>query len=246
MLWDVDGTLAETEDQGHRVAFNLGVQGRRPELALGQRAVRRPAEGHRRQGAPDAPWWQRIDAAAAAGPEAARFIAELHERKTAVYVDLLARRAIKLRPGVSSVLDAAHAAGLRQAIATTTTPANVTQLIDVTLGGRGHRVFEVIGAGDAVPAQEAGPRHLPVGARAPEAAGRIECLAIEDSAMGVEAAVAAGVPVLLARSRYTGTAVIPGTVADLPSLEGVRIEDIQRWHATAVASACPASEPTGA
>lgn len=238
LLWDVDGTLAETEDQGHRVAFNLafkavGLNWRWDSELYGD--LLKVTGGKERLLA----WWRRIDPEGAAAPDVARRVADLHERKTAFYVDLLARRAVKLRPGVSAVLDGAHAAGLRQAIATTTTPANVTQLIDVTLGGRGHRVFEVVGAGDVVPKKKPAPDiyHWVV---AQLGLQPHECLAIEDSAMGVEAAVAAGVPVLLARSRYTGTMVIPGAVADLPSLEGVRIDDLKRWHAAAVGEACGA------
>jgi beta-phosphoglucomutase-like phosphatase (HAD superfamily) len=65
-----------------------------------------------------------------------------------------------------------------------------------------------------------------------------DCLAIEDSAVGVAAARAAGVPVLLVRSRFTGTAAtaaIPGVVADLDSLQAVDLAQLRRWHADAVA-----------
>ncbi|MBZ8142297.1 haloacid dehalogenase [Rubrivivax gelatinosus] len=232
LLWDVDGTLAETEDHGHRVAFNLafkeaGLRWRWDSELYGD--LLKVTGGKERLMA----WLQRIDPEAAAGPEALRRMTLLHERKTAIYVDLLTRRAVGLRPGVLRLLDEAQAGGLRQAIATTTTPANVTQLIDVTLGGRGHRLFEVVGAGDAVPHKKPAPdiyrwvlERLQLEPQ--------DCLAVEDSRMGVEAAVAAGVPVLLVRSRYTGTATIPGTVGDLPSLEGVRLQQLRDWHARAL------------
>ncbi len=234
LLWDVDGTLAETEDDGHRVAFNrafaeAGLPWHWDSTLYGELLA--VAGGKERLRA----WWQRIDPAAAAAPEAEALVRRLHARKTAWYVDLLARGAVGLRPGVAALLDAARAAGLQQAIATTTTPDNVTQLLDVTLGARGHRLFSVVGAGDVVPHKKPAPdiyrwvlQHL--GLRA------ADCLAIEDSAVGVAAARAAGVPVLLVRSRFTGTAAtaaIPGVVADLVSLQGVDLAQLQRWHGLA-------------
>lgn len=229
LLWDVDGTLAETEDPGHRVAFNrafaeAGLNWHWDSALYGDLLA--ITGGKERMLA----WWRRIDPAAAEGPDAVATVRRLHARKTALYVELLARGAVKLRPGVQALLLQAQAAGLRQAIATTTTPDNVTQLVDVTLGASGHRLFEVVGAGDVVPAKKPAPdiyrwvlEQLGLPAH--------ECLALEDSAVGVRAAQAAGVPVLLTRSRYTGSAVIPGCVADLDSLADVDVAALLRWHA---------------
>lgn len=228
LLWDVDGTLAETEDDGHRVAFNrafaeAGLPWHWDSTLYGELLA--VAGGKERLRA----WWQRIDPAAAATPEAEATVRRLHARKTAWYVDLLARGVVGLRPGVAALLDAAQAAGLQQAIATTTTVDNVTQLLDVTLGARGHRLFGVVGAGDVVPHKKPAPDiYLWVLQRLGLQAA--DCLAIEDSAVGVAAARAAGVPVLLVRSRYTGDAAIAGPVADLPGLQSVDLAQLRRWH----------------
>lgn len=219
LIWDVDGTLAETEDEGHRPAFNLafeeaGLPWRWDPLLYGELLA--VTGGKERLLA----YWRRIDPVAAAAPDAPALIRRLHERKTAHYLALLERCAVRLRPGVEAWIRAAHAAGLRQAIATTTTPDNVTRLLDVTLGADGHRFFEVVGAGDVVAAKKPAPDvyHWVLDRLRLTAA---ECLAIEDSAPGVAAARAAGVPVWLVRSRYTGSAPLDGVVADTPSLDGV-------------------------
>lgn len=216
LIWDVDGTLAETEDEGHRVAFNLafaeaGLAWHWDPAVYGDLLA--VTGGKERL----LHWWQRVDpaGAAAAGPA----IRRLHERKTALYVDLVRRGAIALRPGVQALVDEAHRRGLRQAIATTTTLENVHALLDVTLGPDGRARFAAIGAGDVVPNKKPAPDiYLWVldrlGLRA------ADCLAIEDSLPGVRAAQAAGIPVLLVRSLYTGDQVIDGVVADLRSLEG--------------------------
>lgn len=216
LIWDVDGTLAETEDEGHRPAFNLafeeaGLPWRWDRALYGELLA--ITGGKERLLA----YWQRVDPAAAAAPEAAATIRRLHERKTAHYLALLDGGAIRLRPAVEQWIRAARAQGIRQAIATTTTLDNVTRLLDVTLGREGRSFFDVIGAGDIVATKKPAPdiyrwvlERLNVDAA--------DSLAVEDSAPGVAAARAAGVPVLLVRSRYTGSAAIAGVVADVASL----------------------------
>ena len=233
LIWDVDGTLAETEDEGHRVAFNRAfAEAGLPwhwDSALYAELLAVTGGKERML-----TWWQRVDPVAAAAPAAAATVRRLHERKTAWYVDLLARGSVQLRPGVAALLAAAQQAGLPQAIATTTTLDNVTQLIDVTLGARGHRLFSVVGAGDVVPRKKPAPDiYTWVLARLGLPAA--DCLAIEDSAAGVAAAQAAGVPVLLVRSRFGGAVAGSGCVADLQTLEGVQLAALRDWQRQATA-----------
>jgi len=228
LLWDVDGTLAETEDDGHRVAFNrafaeAGLAWHWDTALYGELLA--VTGGKERLLA----WWRCIDPDVAATAEAAATVRRLHARKTAFYVDLLARGGVALRPGVAALLAQAQAAGLQQAIATTTTLDNVTQLIDVTLGARGHRLFTVVGAGDVVARKKPAP-DIYTWVLARLGLDAADCLAIEDSAVGVAAAQAAGVPVLLTRSRFSGTAAMPGCVADLPGLDGVDLGTLLVWH----------------
>ena len=93
----------------------------------------------------------------------------------------------------------------------------MTGLLEVTLGAAGARMFEVIGAGDAVPHKKPAPdifhwvlERLGLPAQA--------CLAIEDSAAGASAARAAGLPVVVTRSRYTAADAVGEVLADLGDL----------------------------
>src|SRR5262249_25630373 len=131
LIWDVDGTLADTEDRGHRVAFNRAFE----EAGLPWRwdsqtyaDLLAVAGGKERIRA----WWQRVDPVAAAAPGSAAAIARLHERKTAHYLALLDSGDIRLRPGAQRLLMEAANHGLQQAIATSTTLANVHRLLEVT------------------------------------------------------------------------------------------------------------------
>jgi HAD superfamily hydrolase (TIGR01509 family) len=127
----------------------------------------------------------------------------LHRSKTAHFVALLREGRIPLRPGVLRLLREAHMAGLRLGIATTTTPENVTALIEGT--GEPGLVdwFEVIAAGDVVPNKKPAPdiyrwalERLGLEAEA--------CIAFEDSDNGVRAARAAGLgAIVVTESVYT-------------------------------------------
>jgi HAD superfamily hydrolase (TIGR01509 family) len=248
LIWDVDGTLAETERDGHRVAFNRAFA----EAGLAwQWDVATYGELLKVTGGKERllHWWRRVDPAAAADPRAAGVIGRLHERKTAHYVGLVEAGGVALRPGVRRLIGEAHAQGVVLAIATTTSQANVDALLRTTLGDAAPRRFAVVGAGDVVAAKKPAPDiyrwvldrlGLP-----PEA-----CLAIEDSAAGLAAAHGAGLAVVLTRSLYTLDEPADAALADLDGLGSaatpacgrvllrpwqgrVDLATLRRWHAQA-------------
>ena len=232
LVWDVDGTLAETEHDGHRIAFNQAFADEglawHWDEALYRDLLATTGGKERMRG-----WWQRVDPAAAAAPEAAARIARLHARKTAIYVDLVARGAVQLRPGVARLLQAARKAGLTLAIATTTSPDNVQALLQATLGADSPGWFACIGAGDVVPAKKPAPDiyHWVLQRLGMAAA---DCLALEDSAPGSAAAVAAGLPTVVTRSRYTLADTLPASPllrADVADLAAVDLAQLRAWHA---------------
>lgn len=216
ILFDVDGTLAETERDGHRVAFNHAfaeagldwnwdeaLYGKLLSITGGKERIRFFIDEYQ----PGYP--ARTDESA--------WIVSLHQAKTRYYLELLAKAAIPLRPGVRRLLNEARAQGLRLGICTTTTPENVTGLLEATLGKESLNWFEVIAAGDIV------PRKKPAGdiyVHALEAMNLRpeECLAVEDSANGVLSALDAGIPVLVTDNAYTKEDKFDGARAVLSDL----------------------------
>lgn len=216
IIFDVDGTLAETEE-AHRAAFNQafaerGLPWHWDRAVYG--ALLKVSGGKERM-------------AAFAGPGHDDLIAALHRRKTELYTQAVAAGGVPLRPGIAALIAEAWAAGLVQAIATTTTRANVLALLG------GHPEWcTVMACADDAPVKKPDPQvyHF-VLARLGLSPG--DCLAIEDSANGVRAARAAGIPVVVTRSAYTQDDDVTGALAVFPDLAEVGLARLRGLHASA-------------
>jgi beta-phosphoglucomutase-like phosphatase (HAD superfamily) len=174
-------------------------------------------------------------------------VVALHKAKTRHYVDLLGRGGIPLRSGVKRLLNEAREAGMRLAIATTTTPENVTALLGNTLGDDPAEWFEVIAAGDIVPAKKPAP-DIYFWALEKMKLDAASCLALEDSENGVLASTGAKLKTLVTVNDYTLDHGFPGVVAVLsdlgepgkpfqlisgeaPRQECVDLDLLRHWHA---------------
>ena len=201
LLFDVDGTLADTERDGHRVAFNLAFRdagldwewdadlyGELLAVTGGKERIQFYLENYNQ------------DFAAPADLDS--FIAGLHQAKTDHYTHLLSEGRIPLRPGVERLLREAREAGLRLAIATTTTPANVEALLVHTVGAESLDWFEVIAAGDIVPAKKPAP-DIYFYALEEMALEPAACLAFEDSINGIRATRGANLKTIITVNDYT-------------------------------------------
>jgi HAD superfamily hydrolase (TIGR01509 family) len=202
LLFDVDGTLAETERDAHRPAFNdafaasgldwhwsTSVYGELLCVTGGKERMKHYLENYCPEQINTRDDWD-------------DFIPYLHKAKTEFFKQRVAQGQTPLRPGVKRLLQQARAAGLRLTIATTTTPANVEALLEHSLEAGALDWFEVIAAGDMVAAKKPAPDvylyvldklGLPADA----------CLAFEDSRNGLRAAQAAGLRTVVTPSVYT-------------------------------------------
>jgi HAD superfamily hydrolase (TIGR01509 family) len=200
LLLDVDGTLADTEEI-HRQAFNAAFTEAGldwewdPELYHELLAVTGGKERIRYYLDTWRPDFE-------LPPDADAFIAQLHARKTQFYVDSLATGRVPLRPGVERLIRDARDSGLRLAIVTTTTPDNVSALLQHSFTADASDWFDVIAAGSIVPSKKPAPD---IYHYALEKMGLApgQCIAVEDSYNGLLSAQAAGVESIITVNRYT-------------------------------------------
>jgi HAD superfamily hydrolase (TIGR01509 family) len=200
LLFDVDGTLADTEEV-HRQAFNHAFKAAgldwewSPERYLELLSVTGGKERIRH-------YMQQQQPGVELPPDTDTFIAGLHAEKTSNYIALLTTGRVPLRPGVDRLIREAHEQGLRLAIVTTTTPANVSALFKHSFGGHEDDWFEVVAAGGVVSRKKPAPDiYTYTLSKLGLSAG--DCLALEDSENGLKAARAAGVEVLVTVNPYT-------------------------------------------
>ena len=207
LLWDVDGTLADTERDGHRVAFNMAFEeagferrwsvetyGVLLKVTGGKERIKFDIE---RGDMPDMPYEK---------------IAELHARKTVHYQALIADGLIPLRAGVRRLLEEAYAAGITLGVATTTTPSALDALIEHSLGKEWFDRFAVLAAGDIVPNKKPAPDIYDYALEQLGMAAE-NTVALEDSGNGWLAARDAGLKCVVTINDYTANQDFTG--ADL-------------------------------
>ncbi|MDQ1492819.1 MAG: hypothetical protein QOD57_2233 [Actinomycetota bacterium] len=197
MIFDVDGTLVDSERDGHRVAFNsafaeFGLPFRWDEETYGRLLAvtggQRRLHGYLAE--------QGVD-----GAERERLVPRLHARKTELFISMAAGGEVPARKGTVRLLDELAGAGVTVAVATTGSRAWVEPLLDRHFG---RARFATVVTGDDVSDRKPHPEAYVVALRVTGADAQTT-VAVEDSDNGVRSARAAGLRVAAVTNDYTAT-----------------------------------------
>ncbi len=230
LIFDVDGTLIDSERQGHRIAYNrafsesglnwnwdeetyshlVKVCGARERLRhfLGSTAVDGLSQ-------------------IADDPEA--FIEDLYQKKTRHFISIAETGALSPRPGIERLLHEARQKGLTLAIASSSDETNVRTLLRHAFAENIESWFQYIGAGDTATRKKPDPeiyravlQKLGISAN--------QCLAFEDSGPGLNAASSAGIPTIVTWNEYTRNDCFQGAALLVEHLDGARNPTATRFE----------------
>jgi phosphoglycolate phosphatase-like HAD superfamily hydrolase len=155
IIFDVDGTLADTED-GHRIAFNKAFAERglpwHWDVPLYDQLLAVTGGKERIRY-----YLQDFNCPALPSPPTSMASCANCMRQDPQYTAMVRGGQIPLRPGIKTLIETAHAAGIRLGIATTTAPDNVAALLEVGLGPHWAELFGAVGCGDMVPNKKPAP-----------------------------------------------------------------------------------------
>ncbi|XP_076903175.1 CBBY-like protein [Bidens hawaiensis] len=203
LLFDCDGVLVDTEKDGHRVSFNdtftekeLGVTwdvdlyGEL--LKIGGGKERMTAYFNETGWPENAPKGEQ---------ERKDFIASLHKRKTELFMVLIEKKLLPLRPGVAKLIDQAFAKGVKVAVCSTSNEKAVSAIVSFLLGPERAAKIQIF-AGDVVPRKKPDPAIYNLAATT-LGVEPSRCVVVEDSGIGLAAAKAAGMTCIVTKSGYT-------------------------------------------
>ncbi|WP_395729305.1 HAD-IA family hydrolase [Nakamurella sp.] len=217
LILDCDGVLADTERDGHLVAFNQTFR----ELGLPfQWSQEEYAELLKVGGGKErmlAYLRQHPELEFGTPEETAAKVAAAHQRKSEVYIDLVERGALPGRPGVKRLIEAALDAGWQVAVASTSATKSVEAVLVSVVGPETRARIAGVWAGDIVPAKKPAPdiylltlRELGLSAD--------DAVVVEDSESGAKAAAAAGLRHIVTVSSFTAQDPFPAAAVVVSDL----------------------------
>jgi HAD superfamily hydrolase (TIGR01509 family) len=228
LIFDVDGTLADTED-AHLRAFNRAFD----ELNLGWHWTQQDygtlleiSGGKERI----KQFWlqQNPEVKGLDAQSLTDHIARIHELKTAYYENAVNQGEVQLRDGVLALIQEAVNLRLHVAIATTTSPVNIATLMRHAIGPDWRTHFAAVEDASTAPVKKPHPQvylHLlqKLGLKAQD------CVAFEDSRNGLQSAQSAGLATVITPTHYTHHHEFDGALKVLPSLRGVDVATLNNW-----------------
>ena len=207
LIFDCDGVLGDTEQYGHLPAFNqmwkeLGVPWEWPVEEYGRKL--KIGGGKERMSVlfKEPEFLKAYPQAPATAEGQQEMVAAWHKRKSAIYKEIINSGKIPARPGVKRISEEALSRGWTLAVASTSALESVDAVLRHAMGEETAGRFALVLAGDCVKAKKPAPDIYLLAAEKLEVAPS-QCVVVEDSSNGVEAAAGAGMKCVVTVSGYT-------------------------------------------
>ena len=204
LIFDCDGVLADTERDGHRVAFNetfaevgLPVQWSEEDYAEKLKI----GGGKERMASLLTGEFVHANGLPADADGQRELLADWHRRKTARYKAIVRAGRLPARSGIARIVNDALEAGWTLAVASTSAEESVRAVLEHAVGSAHAASFQVF-AGDVVLAKKPDPAIYVLALERLGLAPQ-DALVIEDSRNGLLAAVGAGLRCVVTVSYYT-------------------------------------------
>ena len=205
LVFDCDGVLADTERDGHRIAFNQTFRefGLPIEWSEEGYAEKLKIAGGKERMATELTCSFVIANGLPLDPEGqAAELAKWHKRKTAIYTEMVHAGKLPPRPGVHRIISEAQDAGWELAVASTSAETSVRAILEQAVGSERTANFVAVLAGDVVKKKKPAPDiYLLALERLNESPEKT--LVVEDSRNGILSAAAAGLQSTMTVNGYT-------------------------------------------
>ncbi len=201
IIFDVDGTLTDNEKNGHRVAFNLAFEsvgldwfwdtekyGQLLKVPGGKERLKYYIENEKSKSIKKQGLSNLVD--------------NLHSKKTQFYSQIIHKGKISLRTGVKRLLSEIHEAGIPMALATTSTHKSVRSLLKHSLLPGSENWFKIIASAETKVAKKPAPDIYELVLNKLSFSAE-NCIAIEDSSLGLQSSFSAGLKTIITVNEYT-------------------------------------------
>lgn len=155
-----------------------------------------------------------------------RLIDVLQDWKTERYKEIIKSGTVESRPGVLQLMDDAKGAGIRLAVCSAATKSSVVLSLENLIGMERFQSLDCFLAGDDVKEKKPDPSIYLTAARKLGVQGK-NCLVVEDSVIGLQAATAAGMPCIITYTSSTASQDFKDAIATYPDLSNVRLQDLK-------------------
>ncbi|KAK7247405.1 hypothetical protein RIF29_42288 [Crotalaria pallida] len=156
----------------------------------------------------------------------AKLIDTLQDWKTERYKEIIKSGTVQPRPGVLRLMDEAKDAGKKLAVCSAATKSSVILCLENLIGIERFQSLDCFLAGDDVKEKKPDPS-IYVTASKKLGVSEKDCLVVEDSVIGLQAATKAGMSCVVTYTSSTADQDFSDAIAIYPDLSNVRLKDLE-------------------